>query len=197
LKAFADSYEKKRKHDELFEEKVQEKVQNLLQVEREKMQESFQGHIQEQVQAQFQQLLAKQGNALVLHNPSGHCSSCASATVIENDDNRYPIDDLEESKEGRLVTPVLCIPRTVAYGLAGPFIEETFFNSHPIPKGYAIVHVDRVKPGHRRSKLEYRAENGECTPGKNVGCHILRCKWDIEFCEEDSESSSLDSPLPQ
>jgi hypothetical protein len=39
--------------------------------------------------------------------------------------------------------------------LARPFIEETLFNSHPIPKGYAIVHVDRIKHGHRRSKLEY------------------------------------------
>jgi hypothetical protein len=109
---------------------------------------------------------------LVLHNPGGHRSSCASATAIENDDNHYPIDDLEESKECRLVTPVLGIPRTVAYGLAGPFIEGTLFNSQTIPKGYAIVHVDRVKPGHRRSKR------------------------DIEF-GEDSESSSLDSSPPQ
>jgi hypothetical protein len=109
---------------------------------------------------------------LVLHNPGGHHSSCASATAIENDDNHYPIDDLEESKECTLVTPVLGIPRTVAYGLAGPFIEGTLFNSQTIPKGYAIVHVDRVKPGHRRSKR------------------------DIEF-GEDSESSSLDSSPPQ
>jgi hypothetical protein len=58
------------------------------------MQESFQGHIQEQVQAQLQQLLAKQGNVLVLHSPGGHRSSCTSTTSIENDDNRYPIDDL-------------------------------------------------------------------------------------------------------
>jgi hypothetical protein len=49
LKSTADSYGKKRKHDELFEEKIQEKVQNILQAEREKMHESFQGHIQEQV----------------------------------------------------------------------------------------------------------------------------------------------------
>jgi hypothetical protein len=99
--------------------------------------ESFQGHIQEyvqeQVQAQLQQLLAKQGNALVLHSPGGHHSSCAFATAIENDDNHYPIDDLEESKECRLIMPVLGIPRTVAYGLARPFIEGTLFNSHPIP----------------------------------------------------------------
>jgi hypothetical protein len=47
LKSTADSYRKKRKHDELFEDKIQEKVQNILQAEREKMQESFQGHIQE------------------------------------------------------------------------------------------------------------------------------------------------------
>jgi hypothetical protein len=39
--------------------------------------------------------------------------------------------------------------------MARPFIKGTLFNSHPIPKGYAIVHVDKVKPGHRRSKLEY------------------------------------------
>jgi hypothetical protein len=109
---------------------------------------------------------------LVLHNPGGHRSSCASAAAIENDDNHYPIDDLEESKECTLVTPVLGIPRTVAYGLAGPFIEGTLFNSQTIPKGYAIVHVDRVKPGHRRSKR------------------------DIEF-GEDSKSSSLDSSPPQ
>jgi hypothetical protein len=47
LKSTADSYGKKRKHDELFEDKIQEKVQNILQAEREKMHESFQGHIQE------------------------------------------------------------------------------------------------------------------------------------------------------
>jgi hypothetical protein len=161
LKSTADSYGKKRKHDELFKDKIQEMVQNILQAEREKMHESFQGHIQEHVQAQLQRLLAEQGNALVLHNPGGHRSSCASVTAIKNDDNRYPIDDMEESKECRLVTPVLGITRTVVYGLARPFIQLTLFNSHPIPKGYAIVHVDKVKPGHRRSKLEYPRENGE------------------------------------
>jgi hypothetical protein len=62
------------------------------------MHASFQGHIQEQVQAQLQKLLFKQGNALVLNNPGEHRSSCASATAIENDDNCYPIDDLEETK---------------------------------------------------------------------------------------------------
>jgi hypothetical protein len=76
---------------------------------------------------------------LVLHIPGGHRSSCASATAIENGDNRYPIDDLEESKECRLVTPVLGIPKTAAYGLARPFVERTLFNSHPIPMGYDIV----------------------------------------------------------
>jgi hypothetical protein len=91
--------------------------------------------------------LAEQGNALVLHNPGGHRSSCASTTTIENDDNRYPIDDLEKSKKCRLVTPVLGIQRTVVYGLARPFIEGTLFNSHPIPMGYAIVLMDRVKHG--------------------------------------------------
>jgi hypothetical protein len=141
--------------------------------------------------------LAEQGNALVLHNPGGHRSSCASATAVENDDNHYPIDDLEESKECRFVTPILGIPRIVAYGLAKPFVEGTLFNCHPIPKGYAIVLVDRLKPGHRRSKLEYPGENGECKLGKNVGCHILWHKWDIEFGEEDSESSSSDSSPPQ
>jgi hypothetical protein len=80
------------------------------------MHESFQGHIQEQVQAQLQQLLAQQGNALVLHNPGGHRSSCTSATAIENDENHYPIDDLEESKYCWLVTPILGIPGTVAFG---------------------------------------------------------------------------------
>jgi hypothetical protein len=49
----------------------------------------------------------------------------------------------------------------VTYGLASPLVEGTLFNSHPIPKGYAIVLVDRVKPGHRRSKLEYPRENDE------------------------------------
>jgi hypothetical protein len=41
LKSTVDSYWKKRKHDELFKDKIQEKVQNILQVEREKMHESF------------------------------------------------------------------------------------------------------------------------------------------------------------
>jgi hypothetical protein len=100
------------------------------------------------LQAQLQQLLIKVGNFLVLHSPGGHRSSCASATVKENDDNRYPIDDLEESKECRLVTSVLGIPKIVAYGFPKHFIEVTLFNSHPIPKVYAIVLVDRVKPGH-------------------------------------------------
>jgi hypothetical protein len=177
LKSTADSYGKKRKHDELFEDQIQEKVQNILQAEREKMQESFQGHIQEPVQeqeqAQLQQLLAEQGNILVLHGPGGHRSSCTSATAIENDEKCYPIDDLEESKDCRLATPVLGIPRLVAYGLARPFAEVTLFNSHLIPKGYAIVHVDRVKLDHRRSKLEYPRENGEWKLRKNVGYHIL------------------------
>jgi hypothetical protein len=96
-----------------------------------------------------------------LHNPSGHRSSFVSATAIENDDNHYLIDDLMESKECKLVMSILGIPRIVAYVLARPFIEGTIFNSHPIPKGYAIVLMDRVKPGHRRSKLEYPGENGE------------------------------------
>jgi hypothetical protein len=54
LKSTSDSYGKKRKHDELFEDKIQEKVQNILQAESEKMHQSFQGHIQEQVQTQLQ-----------------------------------------------------------------------------------------------------------------------------------------------
>jgi hypothetical protein len=56
--------------------------------------------------------------------------------------------------------------------------------------------MDRVKSGHRRSKLEYPGENGEWKLGKNVGCHVLWHKRDIEFGEEDSKSFSLDSPLP-
>jgi hypothetical protein len=98
---------------------------------------------------------------LVLHSPSGHRSSCTSITAVENNDSCYPIDDLEKSKECWLVTPILGIPRIVAYGLARPFVEGTLFNSHPIPKGYAIVHVDRVKHGQSRSKREYLGENGE------------------------------------
>jgi hypothetical protein len=125
------------------------------------MHESFQGHIQEHEQTQLQRLLVEQRNALFLHSPGRHHSSCASSTAIENDGNHYLIDDLEESKECRLLTPVLGIPRTMVYGLARPFIEGTLFNSHPIPKGYAIIHVDRVKPGHHRSKQEYPRENGE------------------------------------
>jgi hypothetical protein len=97
--------------------------------------------------------LAEPENALVLHNPSGHYSSYTSTTAIKNDDNCYPIDDLEESKECKLVTPILGILRIVAYGLIRPFIEGTLFNSHPIPIGYAIVLVDMVKPSHHRSKL--------------------------------------------
>jgi hypothetical protein len=116
--------------------------------------------------------LAKSRNALILHNPGGHHSSCAYVTAIENDDNHYPIDDLEESKECRLITPVLGIPRTVVYGLVRPFVEGTLFNSYPIQKGYAIVLMDRIKPGHRKSKLEYPGENGEWKLGKNVGCHV-------------------------
>jgi hypothetical protein len=61
----------------------------------------------------------------------------------------------------------------VAYGLARPFVEGALFNSHSIPKGYAIVLVDKVKPGHCRSKLEYPGENDEWKLGKIVGCHIL------------------------
>jgi hypothetical protein len=76
-------------------------------------------------------------------------------------------------------------------------VEGTLFNSHPIPKGYAIVLVDRVKPDHRRSKSEYFGENGEWKLGKNIGCHVLWHKWDIEFGEEDFETSSSDSSLPQ
>jgi hypothetical protein len=133
---------------------------------------------------------------LLLHSPSGHRSSCASATAIENDDNRYLIDDVEESKECRLVTPVLGIPRTVAYGLARPFVKGTLFNSHPIPKGYSIVLVDRAKHGHHRSKLEYPRDNGECKLEKNIGCHILWCKRDIEFGEKDSKTSSSDLSPP-
>jgi hypothetical protein len=134
---------------------------------------------------------------LVLHILGGHHSSCASTTAIENDGNRYPIDDLEESKDCRLVMPILVIPRIVAYGLARPFADGTLFNSHPITEGYAIVRVDRVKPGHHRSKQEYPRENGEWKLGKNIGYHILWRKRDIEFGEEDYESSSSDAPPPQ
>jgi hypothetical protein len=80
---------------------------------------------------------------------------------------------MEERKECRLVTPILGIPRIVAYGLARSFIEGTLFNSHLIPKEYAIVFVDRVQPGHYRSKLKYPGENGAWKHGNNVGCHVL------------------------
>jgi hypothetical protein len=129
-------------------------------------QEHILEHVQELVQAQLQQLLVQKRNALVLHNPGGHCSSCAA---------------LEESKECRLGMPVLGILRTVAYGLARPLVEGSLFNSHPIPKGYAIILVDRVKLGHRRSKLKYSRENSEWKLGKSVGCHVLWRKRDIEF----------------
>jgi hypothetical protein len=85
----------------------------------------------------------------------------------------------------------------VAYGLASPLVEGSLFNSHPIPKGYAIELVDRVKPDHHRSKLEYPGENGEWKHGKNVACHILWRKQNIDFGEEDSEASSSYSSLPQ
>jgi hypothetical protein len=84
----------------------------------------------------------------------------------------------------------------VAYGLARPLVEGTHFNSHPITKGYAIVPVDRVKPSHRRSKLEYSRENGEWILGKNVGYHILWRKRDIELGEKDFQTSSSDSSQP-
>jgi hypothetical protein len=80
--------------------------------------------------------------------------------------------------------------------LVRSFVEGTLFNSHPIPKGYAIVHVERVKLGHHRSKLEYPRDNDEWKLGKNVGYHILWCKHGIKFGKEDSESSSSDSPPP-
>jgi hypothetical protein len=54
LKSTADSNRKKRKQDELFEEKIQQKVQNILWAEREKLHKSFQKHRQEHVQAQLQ-----------------------------------------------------------------------------------------------------------------------------------------------
>jgi hypothetical protein len=41
LKSTADSSEKRRKHDELFKDKIQENVHNILSAEREKMHESF------------------------------------------------------------------------------------------------------------------------------------------------------------
>jgi hypothetical protein len=131
------------------------------------------------------------------YNNYWHRSSCASATAIENDDNRYPINDLEESKECRLVMHILGIPISVACGLARLVVEGTLLNSHPIPKGYAIVHVDRVKPDHRRSKFGYPGENGEWKLGKNIGCHVLLRKQDIEFGEKDFETSSSDSSPPQ
>jgi hypothetical protein len=121
LKLTVDSYGKKRKYDELFEDKIEEKVHNILQAERENMHESFQGHIQEQVRAQLQQLLSEQGNALVLHNPGGHRSSCASTTAIKNDDNCYPIDDLEESKECRLCHACLRYSKN-----SGIWVGQTF-----------------------------------------------------------------------
>jgi hypothetical protein len=201
LKSTTNSDKKKRKHDELFKDKIQEKVQNILQAGREKMHESFQGIYQNRCKNRYKHnynnYWPNHEILLACTALMGHHSSCTSATAIENDDNRCPIDDLEESKECRLVTPVLGIPKIVDYGLARPFIEGTLFNSHLIPKGYAIILVDRVKPGHRRSKLEYPRENGEQKLGKNIGCHILWLKRDIEFGEEDFESSSSDSPLPQ
>jgi hypothetical protein len=142
-------------------------------------------------------LLVEQENVLVLHNPGGYHSSCASATAIENANNRCPIEDLEESKECMLIMPVLGIPRTVAYGFSSPLVQGTLFNSHPIPKGYVILLVDRIKPDHRRSKLEYPGENGEWKLGENVGYHVLWRKQDIEFGEEDSEAFSSDSSPPQ
>jgi hypothetical protein len=84
----------------------------------------------------------------------------------------------------------------VAYGLARPLVEGTLFNLHPIPKGYAIVHVDRVKPDHHRSKLEYSGENSEWKLKKNIGCPILWRQWDIEFGKEHFETSSSDSSPP-
>jgi hypothetical protein len=72
LKSTADSYRKKRKHDELFKDKIQEKFWSILQAKRQKMHGSFQVHMQEQVQPQLQQLFAELGNDLVLHNPGGH-----------------------------------------------------------------------------------------------------------------------------
>jgi hypothetical protein len=91
---------------------------------------------------------------------------------------------MEESKECRLVTLVLVIQRIVAYELARPLVEGTLFNSHPIPKRYAIGLEDRAKPDHRRSKLEYSGENGEWKLGKNVGCHILWSKGTLSLARK-------------
>jgi hypothetical protein len=86
----------------------------------------MQATISEEVHLQLQQYLGNQGNALILSSPGGHRSSCASATAPKNDENRYPIDNLGESKECRLVTPMLGIARTVPYGLATTLVEGVY-----------------------------------------------------------------------
>jgi hypothetical protein len=60
-----------------------------------------------------------------------------------------------------------------------------------------VVHLHSVKDDHCRSKLEYPREKGDYKHRKNVGCYNLWRKHDIEFGDEDSESSSLDSMSPQ
>jgi hypothetical protein len=125
-------------------------------------------------------LANQQGNVLVLSSPSRHRRSCGSVTGIENNENCYRIDDLKQSKQCRLVTPMLGIPRTIAHGLGKPLVEGSLFNTQLIPKGYAVVHLDNVKDGHHRSKLEFPREKGEYNLRKNVGCYVLWCKHDID-----------------
>jgi hypothetical protein len=67
FRSMACSYGKKRKHDELFQDKIQEKVQNILQAEREKMHNPFQWHIQEHVQ----------GTGAIIFGPTRKCFGLA------------------------------------------------------------------------------------------------------------------------
>ncbi|GJN19733.1 hypothetical protein PR202_gb07039 [Eleusine coracana subsp. coracana] len=131
---------------------------------------------------------ANQGNTLGA-NSTGRHSNCASTTLPENDENRYPIDDIKESTQCRLVTPVLGRARMVAYGLAEPLVEGTLFHDHLIPKGYAIVHLDSVKYDHRKSKLDYPGDAGEFKLEKNIVRYVLWRRGDIEFGDSDSDAA--------
>ncbi|GJN06878.1 hypothetical protein PR202_ga24648 [Eleusine coracana subsp. coracana] len=99
----------------------------------------------------------------------------------ENQDN----DDTQTSFQVRLVTLVLSHARMVAYGLAKPLVKGTLFRDHPIPKGYAMVHLVSVKHDHRKRKLDHLGDKGEFKLEKIIGRYVLWHKRDIEFGNSD------------
>jgi hypothetical protein len=120
LKSTAGSYGKKRKHVSYSKTRYKKRCKSFCRLRGKICTSHFKGIYKNRCKNRWK------------HNYNNY--NCASTTAIENDYNHYLIDDLKESKECRLVRPVLSILRTVAYGLARPFVEGTLFNSHLIPK---------------------------------------------------------------